>query len=82
MGQDIDGEATNGHKWMGVAVDLSKDGFKGSYCRCKNLCRKWNILVFVFLMTGFLGSNAWVKTADIFDPEIAGSRNWSFCLFI
>ena len=64
MGSDIDGDGTNGLLGDGSpAVDLSKDGLRlvagaRTYISNNGVVRiyDWN------------GSNAWVKTADIFDP--------------
>ena len=71
MGSDIDGDGTNGRLGDGSpAVDLSKDGLRlvagaRTYVGNNGVVRiyDWN------------GSNAWVKTADIFDPvDSSGSQ--------
>ena len=71
MGSDIDGEGTNGRLGDGSsAVDLSKDGLRlvagaRTYISYNGVVRiyDWN------------GSNAWVKSADIFDPvDSSGSK--------
>ncbi|PWH10025.1 hypothetical protein DEJ39_08430, partial [Bacteroidetes bacterium SCGC AAA795-G10] len=64
MGSDIDGEGTNGRLGEGSsAVDLSKDGLRlvaGAPTYISN-----NGVVKIY---DWNGSNAWVKSADIFDP--------------